>query len=1103
MAISTNGTVLTRLAGALYNTQMSNATYSEVKALDPATLADALYARDFSASTDAAVATTLVTNLGLASVAGLDNWVAAQLTAAGAHKGAKIVDLLNSFAQMTADTTYGAYATAFNTKVDAALAASQTTGNAGGTFAAAGVAPAPVNGTFALTTSIDAIVGGAGDDAITAAATSASTGTANTTVNSGDSVDGGAGTDTLTITATSANNNSLSGLTVTGVEKIVIAGSDNLAVTAAGAATVAAGAAQIIDWAVQAGAALTAASHTITAVVNGVTHTTTYTGHATTGVADKQAAIVTLLNKVLGGTATAAGTSPEITLTSKAKGVALPTITITEVAFGATTSTDAVAADTATGFKTIANAAVTGAAAVAEVVTIAVDDGTTANFAGTETLGLYINGVNYGTAAIASTATEAAVATQIAGLINTVLGTGVAVAVGGTVTVTAPVAGTPLPHFNVALTAAAGEGSLTYAVARENAAVGAATTTTSTAATVAASQFTGATSIAVDGAATTVSALTTQSVTLSGTSMANTLKYSAAATSANIVLSAASGTVTLDDNSSTTATTGLIAGNVTGTVKATAASGNTQSTPGQITIDEALGTSNADTIKTLSLGLTSGATVVTTGMSKLATFDASTSTGAVTATLAQTGLNNVKGGSGNDVLAVTFATDLNGTTNTSAATFAGGAGNDTLTISAVGTGTLAVNGDAGNDTIVVGTTLLNTRLTINGGEGTDKLKFTAGSTTLTAGEFALIASQVTGVERAEFATATSLDASKVTQFSVIDLGADTATVTKLADAQSVNAAITSALTANGYIAKGSAEATAAGLTDTAYAGSLVVNASGASKTVTINANSATVNLNNIVSTASGSAGDQSASSVTLAGDVKTLNVNMTGGNNYVQSPTSNDVLSTLTVTPAATLTGGAGTGFAANGNLTSITLSGAGTAVIDNSANSGGVATSKLVTIDATNFGAVKGALAGTAAGNPLAGLTYTGNTYLAETVSLGKGLDTLTLNSTYDKMDTITGFTLVGNSDLSLNTDKSDAIVSTATVVKMTTGLTGGTLGAVLTQVAASAASGNDNVVFQWNGDTYYFKESSSTSTTLDAADTVVKFTGLVDLDLLILALA
>ena len=139
MAISTNGTVIARLAGGLYNTVMSNATYLEVASQDPSTLANTLYARDFAKSTDLAVATTLVTNLGLSSVAGLANWVAAQLTAAGAaNKGAKIVSLLNDFAGMTADATYGAQATAFNTKVDAALAASQKTGAASGVFADAG-----------------------------------------------------------------------------------------------------------------------------------------------------------------------------------------------------------------------------------------------------------------------------------------------------------------------------------------------------------------------------------------------------------------------------------------------------------------------------------------------------------------------------------------------------------------------------------------------------------------------------------------------------------------------------------------------------------------------------------------------------------------------------------------------------------------------------------------------------------------------------------------------------------------------------------------------------------------------------------------------------
>lgn len=202
MAISTNGTVLARVAGALYNTQMSNATYKEVAAMDPASLVNALYARDFSSATDATVATTLVTNLGLTSVAGLTNWVAAQLTAAGANKGAKVVDLLNGFAQLTADATYGAAATAFNTKVDAALALSQTDGNKGGTFAAAGTAPVTA-ATFTLTTAADTFAGGAGDDTFNALISGTAT---IQTATSGDVLAGGAGSDTLNLTVVDAAN---------------------------------------------------------------------------------------------------------------------------------------------------------------------------------------------------------------------------------------------------------------------------------------------------------------------------------------------------------------------------------------------------------------------------------------------------------------------------------------------------------------------------------------------------------------------------------------------------------------------------------------------------------------------------------------------------------------------------------------------------------------------------------------------------------------------------------------------------------------------------------------------------------------------------------
>jgi S-layer protein len=216
MAISTNGTVLARVAGALYNTQMSNATYAEVAALDPATLTNALYARDFSMVTDATVATTLVTNLGLTSVAGLTNWVAAQLTAAGSNKGAKVVELLNGFAQMSADATYGAAATAFNTKVDAALALSQTVGNKGGTFAAAGTVIA--NATFTLTTGADTtLVGGAGDDVFNG---NISATAAVITATTGDVLPGGAGNDTLNLTVVDAANPGL--LQTSGIENVTV-----------------------------------------------------------------------------------------------------------------------------------------------------------------------------------------------------------------------------------------------------------------------------------------------------------------------------------------------------------------------------------------------------------------------------------------------------------------------------------------------------------------------------------------------------------------------------------------------------------------------------------------------------------------------------------------------------------------------------------------------------------------------------------------------------------------------------------------------------------------------------------------------------------------
>jgi len=211
MAISTNGTIITRLAGALYNEYLSNASYTELNTTAAATVAANMLTNDFAGKTDAQLATTILTNLGLTSVAGLNNWVAAQLTAAGtttAAKGAKLVSMLNDYAMMTADATYGASATSFNAKVDASLVKSQTTGAKAGSFA---TSDATTNASLVLTTGVDTtLVGGAGSDTYTASGT---------TLTAGDVLAGGAGNDTLQVTTTAAATVG-TGVISTGVETI-------------------------------------------------------------------------------------------------------------------------------------------------------------------------------------------------------------------------------------------------------------------------------------------------------------------------------------------------------------------------------------------------------------------------------------------------------------------------------------------------------------------------------------------------------------------------------------------------------------------------------------------------------------------------------------------------------------------------------------------------------------------------------------------------------------------------------------------------------------------------------------------------------------------
>jgi len=132
---------------------------------------------------------------------------------------------------LASDATWGTYATSFNTKVDAALAASQKDASVTGVFASAGTV-AVANATFTLTTGADTLAlftGGAGNDTFNADTT---------TLGSLDILEGGAGTDTLSVKDT-ASITSLGSATVTGIETLVLnstAGAVGALVTSAGVA---------------------------------------------------------------------------------------------------------------------------------------------------------------------------------------------------------------------------------------------------------------------------------------------------------------------------------------------------------------------------------------------------------------------------------------------------------------------------------------------------------------------------------------------------------------------------------------------------------------------------------------------------------------------------------------------------------------------------------------------------------------------------------------------------------------------------------------------------------------------------------------------------
>ena len=149
--IPTSTALVQTFAGALYGKQIGTVTMAAVnRDIDNLGLDTALnsyFTYSFGNETATQVATRLVTNLGITD--GADNAIAYVVGVLGGKEakiwGQTIAGILADFSKMTSDPTYGAAATAWNTKIEAAVAYTGTTDVTIGT----------VVSTFMLTASID------------------------------------------------------------------------------------------------------------------------------------------------------------------------------------------------------------------------------------------------------------------------------------------------------------------------------------------------------------------------------------------------------------------------------------------------------------------------------------------------------------------------------------------------------------------------------------------------------------------------------------------------------------------------------------------------------------------------------------------------------------------------------------------------------------------------------------------------------------------------------------------------------------------------------------------------------------------------------------
>jgi hypothetical protein len=504
---------------------------------------------------------------------------------------------------------------------------------------------------------------------------------------------------------------------------------------------------------------------------------------------------------------------------------------------------------------------------------------------------------------------------------------------------------------------------------------------------------------------------------------------------------------------------------------------------------------------------------------------------------------SVSTGAGADrVLVATGASGSSGKTTVDT-----GADNDTIILTSIGTGANSLSGGAGNDTFRIGNISAIATTTISGGDGTDVLRTTQAGT-YTATDYTTLVANVSSIETLQLAGATSvtLDASKVAVNRIEFLGTGTNTVTEVSSTQ----ALAAVRTADAVESFGIAATTAAVVTnitatskgyvldnDAGLAGNQTVFGDNLNiamthvadnSTVVANGNALTLSVAALgaISSASTTTGANVTgidSQVTLSGDVKSVVATLTsargvgavdataalGAENVAKFAITLDSNGEATASATRTL-----------GNLETVTVVGAGVVTIDTRTDLASTA-AKLTTINLSGMTALadlnpsgqewNGTTVGLYANKSTSLVTLDND--VVETVVLGGAKDTVETTSTYAKADTITGFQLVASAadPLVADASRSDVLkvggtnaLTASNAAKMT--VTGSTLEAALLQAASlKAANGTtniDNVVFNFGGDTYFFKDLSAGGTSvqgLDDGDILVKMSGNLNLDLLL----